>query len=172
MREFKTVVGQVGNLPPIEKRRNSRWPIFDRRQVTNLAHNKTAEKLRIVWIVFGAFITITGCSSKPKEAEADPVVPVQVAEVTRDSIRRIVTAQAILFPVDQAGVMPKISAPVKTFYVKRGDHVAKGQLLALLENRDLAAAVGDNKGVYDQAQSALRTTATATVPEESNKAQQ
>jgi len=121
-----------------------------------------------VWFV----IAITGCSSKPKEAETEPVVPVQVAEVKRDSIQRIVSAQAILFPVDQAGVMPKISAPVKTFYVKRGDHVAKGQLLAVLENRDLAAAVGDNKGVYQQAQSALRTTTAATVPEESNKAQQ
>src|SRR5260370_16890028 len=125
-----------------------------------------------VWFVFAACISITGCSSKPKEADSEPVVPVQVAEVTRDSIRRIVTAQASLFPVDKASVMPKISAPVKTFVVKRGDHVAKGQLLAILENRDLAAAVGDNKGAYQQAQSALRTTAAATVPEESNKAQQ
>jgi len=123
-------------------------------------------------LILLAYITITGCSSTPKQAETEPVVPVQVAEVKRDSIQRIVTAQAILFPVDQASVMPKISAPVKTFYVKRGDHVAKGQLLAVLENRDLAAAVGDNKGVYQQAQSALRTTAAATVPEESNKAQQ
>jgi HlyD family secretion protein len=132
------------------------------------ATRTVAQTFLSVWFVF----TITGCSSKSKEAEAEPVVPVQVAEVKRDSIQRIVSAQAILFPVDQAGVMPKISAPVKAFYVKRGDHVAKGQLLAVLENRDLAAAVGDNKGAYQQAQSALRTTAAATVPEESTKAQQ
>src|SRR5260370_4492473 len=131
-----------------------------------------AQTFLSVWFVFAACISIAGCSSKPKDAEAEPVVPVQVAEVKQDSIRRIVTAQAILFPVDQASVMPKISAPVKTFYVKRGDHVAKCQLLAVLENRDLAAAVGDNKGAYQQAQSALRTTPSATVPEESNKAQQ
>src|ERR1700730_17915969 len=131
------------------------------------SRTNVAQTFLSVWFV----LTITGCTSKPKEAEAEPVVPVQVAEVKRDSIQRIVTAQAILFPVDQASVMPKISAPVKTFYVKRGDHVAKGQLLAMLENRDLAAAVGDNKGAYQQAQSALRTTSAATVPEESNKAQ-
>src|SRR5260370_20409261 len=131
-----------------------------------------AQTFLSVWFVFAACISITGCSSKPKAADTEPVVPVQVAEVTRDSIRRIVTAQAILFPVDQASVMPKISAPVKTFHVKRGDHVAKGQLLAVLGNRDLAAAVCCKQGAYQQAQSALRTTATATVPEESNKAQQ
>src|SRR5437660_1826172 len=138
MNEYKTIVGQVVNLPPTESRlfagtgETSRRPIFNRRQVANLPY-KTALAL---------CIALAGCSSTPKAADTEPVVPVQVAEVTRDSIRRIVTAQAILFPVDQASVMPKISAPVKTFHVKRGDHVAKGQLLAVLENRDLAAAVG------------------------------
>jgi HlyD family secretion protein len=140
----------------------------DDKRRSSVLQKRVAQTFLSVWLVF----TLTGCSSKPKEAEAEPVVPVQVAEVKRDSIQRIVTAQGILFPVDQAGVMPKISAPVKTFYVKRGDHVAKGQLLALLENRDLAAAVGDNKGVYQQAQSALRTTTAGTVPEDTNKAQQ
>jgi multidrug efflux pump subunit AcrA (membrane-fusion protein) len=95
-----------------------------------------------------------------------------VAEVKQDSIDRIVSASAILYPVDQANVMPKISAPVKTFYVKRGDHVNKDQLLAVLENKDLQAAVGDSKGAYQQAQSAYRTTTAATIPEDTNKAQQ
>src|SRR5258708_16669910 len=171
MNDFKTVVGQDGILRPIGNRpstrldETSRRPIANRPQVINLPHKG-------VWVLFGVWITITGCSSKPKEAETEAVVPVQVAEVKRDSIRRIVSAQAILFPVDQANVMPKISAPVKTFHVKRGDHVPKGQLLPVLGNRALAAAVGDNKGAYQQAKSALRTTSAATVPEESNKAQQ
>jgi multidrug efflux pump subunit AcrA (membrane-fusion protein) len=121
-----------------------------------------------VVVIAGAAI---GCK-EAKKADEEPVVPVQVAEVKVDSIDRIVSAQAILFPVDQANVMPKISAPVKAFQVKRGDHVAKGQLLAVLENKDLEAAVGDANGAYKQAQSALRTTASATVPEETNKAQQ
>ena len=36
--------------------------------------------------------------------------------------------------------MPKITAPVQKFLVNRGDHVKQGQLLAVLENRDLTAA--------------------------------
>jgi HlyD family secretion protein len=116
-------------------------------------------------------LTISSCS-KPKPEEPETAVPVQVAEVKQDSIDRIVSASAILFPVDQANVMPKISAPVKTFFVKRGDHVSKDEVLAILENRDLQAALGDSKGGYQQAQSALRTMSAATVPEDTNKAQQ
>ena len=67
--------------------------------------------------------------------------------------------------------MPKISAPVSKFYVNRGDHVRKGQLLAVLENRDLAAAVTDAKGSYDQAAAQYRNMSSATVPDEVVKAQ-
>lgn len=100
------------------------------------------------------------------------MVPVQVAEVQQGSIDRIVSASAILYAVDQASVMPKISAPVKTFFVNRGDHVQKDQLLAVLENKDLKAAVSDSKGAFQQAEAALRTTTAATVPEDTTKAQQ
>src|SRR5207247_4519696 len=75
-----------------------------------------------------------------EEQAAAPVVPVQVAPAIRGSIRQIVTADAVLYPRDQANIMPKISAPIRRFLVNRGDHVRQGQLLAELENRDLAGA--------------------------------
>jgi multidrug efflux pump subunit AcrA (membrane-fusion protein) len=67
--------------------------------------------------------------------------------------------------------MAKISAPVQKFYVNRGDHVKEGQLLAVLENRDLTAAANESKGALDQAESNLRMTSGATVPESVVKAQ-
>src|SRR5580692_11862030 len=121
--------------------------------------------------IFACILLTIGCSKPPAEAP-ESAVPVQVTEVKQDSIDRIVSASAILYPVDQAAVMPKISAPIKSFHVKRGDHVSKDQLLAVLENKDLLAALGDSKGAYQQAQSAYRTTTSATVPEDTNKAQQ
>ena len=36
--------------------------------------------------------------------------------------------------------------------MNRGSRVHRGQLLAVLENRDLAAAEVENKGAYEQAQ--------------------
>jgi len=118
-----------------------------------------------------ALAALAACS-KPKEAETESVAPVQVAEVKRDSIERIVAADGILYPLDQASVMPKISAPVKEFKIKRGDHVAKDQLLATLENRDLEAAVAEAKQLYEQAQAGQRNTTGAQLPEDATKARQ
>lgn len=119
-----------------------------------------------------ALLALAGCS-KPKEEEAEQApAPVEVAEVNRGSIERVVQAEAILYPVDQASVVPKLSAPTKMFYVKRGDPVQKGQLLATLENRELEASVIESKQLYQQAQSTERSTTTAQLPEDVNKAEQ
>lgn len=127
---------------------------------------------RSVALAGAAFFLLTSCSQKAKEEDAKPVVPVQLAPVTRGSIQRIVTADGVLFPKTQSSVMPKISAPVRTFHVNRGDHVRQGQVLALLENKDLAAAAADSRGSLEQAQAQYTTVAGATVPEEVTKAQQ
>ena len=114
-------------------------------------------------------LLFTGCS-KPEPKEAEAVAPVQVAPATRATIHRIVSADAVLYPIDQANVMSKIAAPVSKFYVNRGDHVKAGQLLAALENRDLVAAAAAAKAQLDQAEANLRTIASATVPEAAVKA--
>ena len=118
-----------------------------------------------------ALAALAACS-KPKEAETETVAPVQVTEVQRDSINRVVSADGILYPLDQANVMPKISAPVKEFKIKRGDHVAKDQLLATLENRDLEAAAAEAKQLYEQALASQRSTNGAQIPEDATKARQ
>jgi multidrug efflux pump subunit AcrA (membrane-fusion protein) len=126
---------------------------------------------RTFFIIVGLdLILLCGCS-KVEEKEATPVVPVQVAEARREVIQRTITADGILRALDQSTITPKISAPVREFRVNRGDHVQKGQLLAVLENRDLAAAVADTKGAYDQAAAAHRSMTSATVPDELVKAQ-
>jgi HlyD family secretion protein len=116
-------------------------------------------------------LVAAGCT-KPEEKEQEPVITVKVAEVTAGPIERIIMADGILRAVDQSAIVPKISAPVVKFYVNRGDHVAKGQLLADLESRDLAAAVADAKGALEQAQATYRNVSAGNVPQEVVKAQQ
>ena len=99
------------------------------------------------------------------------MAPVRVSPAIKGSIRLIVNADAVLYPRDQANIMPKISAPVRRFLVNRGDHVKQGQLLAELENRDLVAAAQESRGQYEQAQSNYRSTTAAGVPEQMTKAQ-
>jgi HlyD family secretion protein len=117
----------------------------------------------------GLGLTLTGCrKTEPKE---EIVAPVRVSPAIKGSIRLIVNADAVLYPRDQANIVPKISAPVKRFLVNRGDHVKQGQLLAELEARDLVAAAQESRGQYDQAQSNYRSTTAAGVPEQMTKAQ-
>jgi HlyD family secretion protein len=125
-----------------------------------------------ITLLFLSFIVIFAAAcSKREEKEPETAVPVQTTAVKRDSIRKIIQAQAIVYPADQAAITPKISAPVYKFYVNRGDHVRKGQLLAELENRDLAAAVVEAKANYDQAAANYSTTTAATLPEEIHRSQ-
>lgn len=119
--------------------------------------------------VLASILLCTSCANK--EQTAEPVVTVQTASVQRGSIQQIVGSEAILFPLQQAAITPKISAPVKKFYANRGDRVHKGQLLAVLENRDLAAAALDNQGTYEQAQATYGLATSSSLPEEWKKAE-
>ena len=116
---------------------------------------------------------LIGCGkAKEKEgaAETEAPTPVMVETAVLGAIDHVVTADAVLFPINQSGVTPKISAPVKRMLVNRGDHVRAGQLIAELESSDLAAAVEEAKYQYQQAQSAYATVTGATVVEDETKA--
>lgn len=120
----------------------------------------------------GSLLLAVGCGAKKEEEPPESPVPVLVQSVERAPIRKLVTADGIVFPVDQASIVPKISAPVRSFAVKRGDPVRAGQVVAVLENRDLAASVADNQGMVAQAEAQYKTLTGATLEEDQTKAQQ
>ncbi|HWG59615.1 MAG TPA: efflux RND transporter periplasmic adaptor subunit [Candidatus Acidoferrales bacterium] len=104
----------------------------------------------LAFAIAAAGLAAAGCSKEA--APPEPVVAVQVATVQKGTMQEIVTADAVLYPLEQATLVPKISAPVRKFYVNRGSKVRAGELLATLDNKDLSAALVENKGAYDQAQ--------------------
>ena len=111
-------------------------------------------------------VMASGCSSDNTVPPPEALVSVETAPVQAQSITDVVSAEGVLFPVHQASIAPKITAPVRRFYVQRGDKVHSGQLLAVLENKDLAAAVVSAQGGYDQAQATYASTTSSTLPEE------
>ncbi len=113
-------------------------------------------------------ILIAGCSRK--EAPQSTVVQVQAATVKEQPISQHVTGDAVLAPFAQAAISPKITAPVRKFYIMRGSKVRRGELLAVLDNDDLSAAALDSKGGYEQAQAAYNTATKAAIPEAYQKA--
>jgi HlyD family secretion protein len=98
-----------------------------------------------------ASLLLSGC--KPQETpEEAPTVTVQVGAAENQPIQLKVIADAVLYPRDQAAIVPKVVAPVKKFLVDRGSKVKANQLLAELENQDLAGAQLKSQGGYQQAQ--------------------
>src|ERR1700680_2269923 len=102
------------------------------------------ERLRhIMFAIAGvaalASVLVTGGCSSDK-GDQEPTVTVQVAPVEKTTIQHSISAQAILFPRQQAAIVPKISAPVKKFLVKRGGPVHGGHRLAVLGNAGLGGA--------------------------------
>ena len=130
-----------------------------------------------VWIacLAGAAALLAGCGkAKDKEAgggEQEPPTAVTVEAAVLGAIDHVVTADAVLYPINQANVTPKISAPVRRVLVNRGDHVRAGQVLAELESADLAASANESKQQYEQTQAAYQNLTGATAPDDKTKAQ-
>ena len=122
------------------------------------------------WLLSLALIACSGCKSADDKAEA-PVVTVQAAQPTNGPISEEITADAILAPLAQAAIAPRISAPILREYVQRGQRVKQGQLLITLEDRDLRGAAADTQGAVATAQAAYTTAVNASIPDDVKKAQ-
>jgi len=118
---------------------------------------------------FVAILCVAGCGSSEKDKA--PVVNVEVTPARRTAISETISAEALVSPLQQAIITPKITSTIKTFEVQRGSRVRKGQLLAVLENADLSAASEQSKGEYEQAQAGYIATTGASLPEQIQKAE-
>jgi HlyD family secretion protein len=142
--------------------------------VANKMLTKTSQRVGAPGVAaFLMFLTASlllqnGCKKADDTADK-PVVTVQAVHPGTGSITEEIDADATLAPVAQAAILPKVTAPVRKFYVQRGDHVKAGQLVAMLENEDLAAAAMDNKGAFDAAQGAYAVATQSAVPEEQTR---
>jgi HlyD family secretion protein len=102
--------------------------------------------------VVSGLAMLGGCSKE--EAEKEPLVTVQTAPAERGTVSQVVSAEAVVFPIEQANIAPKITAAVKKFYVQRGTPVKKS-----------------SKGDFEQADATYNTTIGASLPQQVQKAE-
>jgi HlyD family secretion protein len=133
----------------------------------HLSNSRRASAACLIFVLAVAAMN-AGCAKK--EAEVEPVVSVQVQPAKRAAISETVSAEGVVYPVEQAVITPKITSTIKSFEVQRGSRVRKGQLLAVLENADLAAAADQSRGEFQQAEAGYTTTTGASLPQELQKA--
>lgn len=112
---------------------------------------------RTLVVLLSAGLLFSGCS-KPGEAETTPTVTVQVDAAEKGPIQRKIVTDAVLYPRDQAAIVPKIASSVKKWNVDKGSHVKAGQLLGELESGDLAGAAQKSQGGLTQAEATYQMT--------------
>ncbi len=98
----------------------------------------------------------------PSEAATVGAVQASVATLAERPFPVIAETPGTVFAIQRADLSPKVMGRIAAVYVREGDHVRAGQVLARLEAGDLAAnvsqadaAVHSAGAAYAQAQSAL-----------------
>jgi HlyD family secretion protein len=120
-------------------------------QFLSMNRMEKGQLARTLVVVLAGGLLFSGCGAKG-EVEASPTVTVQVDAAEKGPIQRKVVTDAVLYPLDQAAIVPRVVSSVKKWYVDKGSHVKAGQLLGELENQDLAGAAMKSQGGYAQAE--------------------
>ena len=105
---------------------------------------------------------------KPSEAADQalaPIVSVRVARAEKEEIAAPVSAVGTIFPREQATVAAKVSAQIKTMALLKNKLVKAGEVIAVLESRDLTAQRNEALAALNQERANQRSVTTGTIPQ-------
>ena len=121
----------------------------------------------IALVIFGLTILIIWRWKKSKaesEAEVTPVVSVKVAKAEPGSIAAQIIAVGTIWPREKADVGAKISAQIKKMALLKNKVVRAGEVIAVLESRDLQAQRAEAVAALNEARTNERSLITGTIP--------
>src|SRR5262249_58257619 len=98
------------------------------------------------------------------ESEVTPVVSVKVVKAERGSIAAPISAVGTIWPREKADVSAKVSAPIKSMALLKNKLVRAGEVIAVLESRDLQAQRAEALGALNEARANERSLITGTIP--------
>ena len=119
--------------------------------------------------MFSCLLFHTACAGHD-ETEAKPIVTVKVARVELSDIRITVHSPASIFPREQANLAARITVPIRALRARKGSSVAAGQVLAILESRDIQAQREEAAASVNDAQASLQKISAGTLPTEIERA--
>lgn len=120
----------------------------------------------IAYLIFGR----TKKTTDESEKEAT-VVSVRVAKAEEQTIASEVSALGTIFPREQATVSSKINAPIKQMQLLKNKFVRVGDVIAVLESRDLQAQRNEAVAALQEAQLNARGLNTGTIPQANAQAE-
>ncbi len=103
-------------------------------------------------------------SSGEAEEKVTPVVSVKVAKAEKGSIAAEVIAVGTIWPREKADVSAKVSAQIKKMALVKNKFVRAGEVIAVLESRDLQAQRAEAVAALNEAKANERSVVTGTIP--------
>jgi HlyD family secretion protein len=121
--------------------------------------------LVLVLLVIGVFVWKWRKSSAATEEATTPVVSVRVAKAEKQQIAAQISAVGTIFPREQATVAAKVSAQIKKMSLLKNKLVKAGEVIAVLESRDLVAQRNEAVAALNQERANERSVTTGTIPQ-------
>ena len=103
-------------------------------------------------------------SAAEAETEVTPVVSVKVVKAEKENIASPVSAVGTIWPREKADVAAKISAQIKKMALLKNKVVHAGEVLAVLESRDLETQRAEAVAALNEARANERSLITGTIP--------
>jgi len=103
-------------------------------------------------------------SGPEAETEVTPTVSVKVVKAEKGNIAAQVTAVGTIWPREKADVGAKISAQIKQMPLLKNKLVRAGEVIAVLESRDLQAQRAEAVAALNEARANERSLVTGTIP--------
>jgi HlyD family secretion protein len=103
-------------------------------------------------------------SKTEAEVEVTPTVSVKVAKAEKSAIAARITAVGTIWPREKADVGAKISAQIKSMALLKNKLVRAGEVIAVLESRDLQAQRNEAVAALNEARANERSLVTGTIP--------
>ena len=118
----------------------------------------------VVLLLAGLIIRRMRSSATEAETEVTPIVSVKVAKAEKETIAAPVTAVGTIWPREKADVGAKISAQIKSMGLLKNRLVRAGEVIAVLESRDLQAQRAEAIAAVNEARANERSIVTGTIP--------
>jgi HlyD family secretion protein len=119
--------------------------------------------MKPLFAVLFTCLFLLGCRSND-DATKNPVVAVTTQKVSASNVALTVSAPASVFGKTEAHLSSRITASVEQVLVHKGETVRKGQLLASLDKRDLAAQSAAAVAATSSSETELQRTQGGTIP--------
>jgi multidrug efflux pump subunit AcrA (membrane-fusion protein) len=120
----------------------------------------------VVALVFIAYLLLRSPQPAADATSAtNVVVSVSVAKAERQPIAAEASAIGTIFPREQATVAPKINSQIRSMRLLKNQVVRAGQVIAVLESRDLVAQRNEAIAALNQERANERSVTTGTIPQ-------